>query len=252
MKNYLVYNQLIKDLNSDPFQAGIALLKELRVEFELSNSTRRDIGYELRGYDNKQYCGIFEDVLDKKSVIALENSSYLGLCEANKFYNKECNIIPLHVILKENSKLIKSKIVHSFQNFNIGIHLGEFTCKSKKDELSSILTLTGANVLNFDNEFEPDGYSLLEFDKNVAFKMGSNVVFDAFDKGCDLLIVDDIRSFHMFDYYQKELIKTMKRPLGENGMTILSISQVLLTAFGLVNENENLTATHKVKPSFIE
>ncbi len=249
MQKYL-YNKLIKNLNDAPFQAGCVLLEDLSMGLEACQDGKRDIGYELSGYDYERYCSIFEDVLSG-DIVALEDSSYLGLLEAKKFYKKECKITPLREVLNENSEIIKSKIIHKFDKFNVGVYLGTNVDKNKQESLFSLLNLIGAKPVKFDSSDEPDGYSLLDVNKTMAYKMAGNVIFDAFDRGCDFLIVDDIRSFHIFDTYQKQIQKSVKRPLGKDGMAILGISQVLLMALGKVSTEESFTSSHIVKPTFI-
>lgn len=251
MKNYLIFDTLIEHYNDAPFQACKALLALLHVKHESIRNTNNDIGYDLRYKKDLQT--VFQDALNTAKeknapIIALENSSYLGLKEAIKKANATVELVHVNDILLQY--LTQKDIIHNFSNFNGAIYYGSDDENLKQEALSKLLQLTHAKEIHLNTTYAHDGFSFLEFDKNVALQMGAKIVFDAYDNSCDFLIINDIRSFNIFDTYQKQLTKAYGRPLGI-GLPILSIGQVLLMALGKTKPKENLTSLHVIKPSFI-
>lgn len=249
MNNYLIYNKLVSNLNRAPFDATISLFDELNIPYELCNEAKHDIGYELHAYNKINFNKIFQPLFkDDKTIITLENSSHLGILKSKQSDQK---VISFLEVLKQNAQTIKSKIEHKFEKFNVGVYMGDNEVDLNKDDISYLLNLTGIKEINLKSIHEPDGYSLLDFNEKISYKMAGKILFDAYDSGCDFLIVNDIRSFNLFDKYQKNIEKTTKRPLGKYGLGVFNISQIILMSIGKVKLEENFTNLHEVKPSFL-
>lgn len=252
MENYLIYNKLVEDLNKAPFEATLSLFDKLNIAHELCNTKLSDKGYEFYPYDKVGFSKIFEPLFDEnKTIVSLENSSHLGILKSKEILNSTCEVLSFAQILRQNSENISSKIVHTFEKFNTCIYLGCNEKDLKKDDISYLLSLTKAKEINLQSIHDPDGYNLLKFDKQMAYKMAGKIIFEAYDNGCDFLIVNDIRTFNLFDMYQKDIQKRIKRPLCDGGFGIFTISQILLMALGYVKLEENFTNTHEVKPNFL-
>lgn len=252
MNSYIIYDKLIKDLNPEPFMATKALLDLLNIPYETTKSDNHDLGYELSGYDKVEFSKIYKPLFDSENtIVTIENSSHLGICKAKEELGATNEILPFYTLLNRNLELIKLKLIHPFEKFNVGVYLGANDMDLKKDDISNLLKLIGAKEIGLKNAHEPDGYSIKHFDVSISYKMAGEVLFEAFDTGCDFLIVNDIRTFDLFDGYQKQIQKSVKRPLGDHGFGIFTISQILLMALGKVKPEENFTDSHTIKPSFL-
>lgn len=251
MKKYLIFNTLIKNHNDAPFKATLSLLEILNIQYECIKTTARDIGYDLR-YRAK-FTDIFKSVLEEAKaqnlpLVALENSSYLSLKEANKELNIGTEILHVNYILATsfNSK----DIVHDFSKFRAGIYYGSDDESLEQSALAKLLQATKAKEIQFAKTYSNDGFAFLEFDKALAYKMAAEILFDVYDSSCDFLVINDIRSFAIFDTMQKKVAKAYGRSL-QNGLPILSIAQVLLMALGKTKAKECFVSSHAIKPTFI-
>lgn len=250
MENYILYNGLM-DLSDVPLNATKALLDLLHVKVDEANPKKKDIGYNLRYYE--KYFDIFKPTLEfakeeNKTILALENSSHLALKKANDIFEIDAKIKSVNDVILQN---LKNDFTHFFDKFNLGIYFGSDDESLNQDFIPKILNHTKVKIKNLQNTYKNDGYFLANTDEDMAYKMAGDILFDAFDSGCDFLVVNDIRSFYFFDNFQKQIAKKLKRPLGEAGIPILFTSQVLLMAYGKVKKEENFTNLHKVNPNFI-
>lgn len=250
MEKYILFDGLL-DLNQAPLSATKSLLELLHVEYIEANSKQKDIGYNLSYYE--RYLDIFKPTLElardeNRAILAVENSSLLALKKANEKFQTNVEIKSVNDIILQN---LNDDFVHYFDKFNTAIYYGSDDEQLSQDSLTEILQKTKAHEIVLQNRYKNDGYFLLDFDKKMALKMAGDILFDGFDNGCDFLIVNDIRSFYIFDNYQKDIAKRLKRPFSEYGMPILFISELLLMAYGKIKTEENFTNLHKVLPSFI-
>ncbi|PID47338.1 MAG: hypothetical protein CR967_04685 [Proteobacteria bacterium] len=256
MENYILFDKTIKGLNGEPFLAGRKLFDLLDISYVSGNAGDYDMDFEKRFLNPSKFYDIFKPTLldattNNKTIIALENNAYLSLCEAKKYLDLDTRVVLAYEILLEKlSNNSSQKIVHHFDKFNVGVYGGVFD-NLDQTSVSKLLKLIKAKEIKLKTRHENDGYSILDLDKNMSFEMAGDIVFDAYDSGCDFLIVNDICSFTMFDKYQKQIEKIKKRPLAQNSFTILSIFQVLLMALGKIKPEENLSHKNTIKPSFI-
>ncbi len=240
MNEYILFCDII-NLNQAPINAAKTLLSFLQIPYTNYSSNSKDLGFELDFLDG--YCDIFKPVLIKaqqehKTILALELSSYLGLKKANDFFNLNIEIKSVNEIVLQ---YLKPDFKHDFNGFKASIYQAQPFVKE-------ILKHTKLSLVTLDTTYQNDGYFLLNTDKDIAFKMASEIVYDTFDKGSDMLIVDDIRAFYIFDNFQNNLAKTAKRVLGEYGLNILFLTEILCLAYGL---KDDFSALHKTKISFI-
>lgn len=249
MKNYLLHDMLIKDHNDAPFQACKALLTLLGIEYELVKNAKNDMGSDLRY--KKNYHEVFKSTLEEAKeknspLIALENSSYLGLKYSAKAHDIKVDILHVNDILAQ----MQNELVHNFSNFNVAIYYGSNDESLNQKSLLEILNFTKAKSVRFERTYAHDGFEFLDFNKALAYKMAGEILFSAYDSACDFLVMNDIRSFHIFDTHQKRVAKAYGRSLSD-GLPILSAAQVLLMALGKTKLEENLTSLHVIKPNFI-
>lgn len=274
MSDFILYDKLISNLNAKPFNASEELLKLFDISYEKFPQKACDVGYEKRFLDEDFYKR-FEGVLlhakeSNKTILTQENSSHLGLCEAMKKLQIPVQITSTCKIVYEH--LQKAKIKHNFDNFNAGVYQGDHKLmenefipkilhflKAKEIKLQNTHSCSGFEILdlnadkskkmanNFLSKTLTRAFVLSELNQDMAYEMAGDILFETYDSGCDFLVVNDIRAFYLFDNFQKNIAKTKKRPLGENGIPILSIYEVLLLALGETNE----ISSHKIKPDFI-
>lgn len=235
----LIYDKMIKDLNQKPFLALLELLDLQGVKYSLTKNSLTDIGYDKRYKDG--YHEIFKPTLEEAKdsdgvIYALENSSLLGLKKANEFYELEVEVkSALEVVKTPESKV-------SFDGFKGYVYRGSDDEVLDETEVSfpvGLKTYSGEKV------FSNDGFSTLKASKEISLNLAGDILFDAFDNGCDFLITNDIRSFYMFDKMQKDIVKVKNRDFGK-GLAIFSVAEVLLLSLG------KSVSEHAIKPEFID
>ncbi|MSN97007.1 hypothetical protein F1B92_07515 [Campylobacter sp. FMV-PI01] len=91
-----------------------------------------------------------------------------------------------------------------FSQFNIAVY-------NDKDARNFIKKI--ANLKEFNSQERDCGYEIYKFDKEVAIKVASNIIFDAFDSGADFLLVNNESDFFMFDTLKKDLQYVKNRSL---------------------------------------
>lgn len=251
MKKYLIFDALIKNHNDAPFKAILSLLEILNIQYECIKTTTNDIGYDLR-YRAK-FTDIFKSVLEEakaqnRPLVALENSSYLSLKEANKELNIGAEILHVNYILA--TSFDPQDIVHDFSKFRASIYYGSDDESLEQSALAKLLQATKAKEIQLTKTYSNDGFAFLELDGALAYKMAAEILFDAYDSSCDFLVINDIRSFAIFDTKQKKVAKAYGRSL-KDGLPILSIAQVLLMALGKTKPKECFVNLHAIKPTFI-
>ncbi len=273
MSDFVVYEKLIPNLNTKPFNVSEELLSLFDISYEKFPQDKWDIGYEKRFLD-KDFYKRFEPILlhakeSNKTILTQENSSHLGLCEAKNKLQIDVQITSTCKILFEH--LQKAKIKHNFSNFNAGIYQGDHKLM-QNDFISKILHFLKAKEIKLQNTHNCSGFEILdissekskkisnkfisslfrtfvpsELNQEMAYDMAGDILFEAYDSGCDFLVVNDIRAFYIFDCLQKNIEKKKKRPLGESGMSVFSIYELLLLALG----DTKMISTHNIKPDFI-
>lgn len=74
----------------------------------------------------------------------------------------------------------------------------------------------------FETAYESDGFEVFESVELLAKRFAAKTLLDMFDNGADFILVDDVRSFIMFDFYQKACEKAAGREIGLSVLTIPS------------------------------
>lgn len=256
MTNYVIFDTLVEGANRAPFDAAKALLARVNIQATPLAGTKSDPGFNAKSLNQKSYQAIFESALTKASeakatIIALENSSYLGLLSAKAATDSLVEIVDVNELILETigAENLAKEIKHSFKDFNAGIHYGSDSAPQKA--LACLLSTTGAKEIALNRAYFDNGFSLKHIDKKTAFTMAGNIMLDVFDTSCDFAIINDIRSFDMFDTNQKKLASAVSREIGLAGLPVFSMSQVLLMAMGETDINANNIANHAIKPNFL-
>ena len=206
---------------------------------------------------------------DNSDIICVEQSSYLSFEIAKKEMKEDSelknrvkqrvekdslefclDVKVLHIgdVLSNliGFNKLQSMIKNSFVKFNVAIFNGNK--KDTLDQNSKILALLGANIVKFEKQYNADGYEILEASKVLAFKLAGNVMLDAFDNAADFVIVDDARSFVMFEILQKKLESSVGRDIE---LSVFSVAQVVLMALGYTDIEKLGLVGHKIKTTLI-
>lgn len=111
-----------------------------------------------------------------------------------------------------------------------------------------LLDLVGAKRIAYASAYESDGFEVLDISTPLAYNLASKAMLDMFDNAADFVVVSDARSLVMFDFYQKALEKSVQR---EIELSVLSLAQVLLLAFGIVDKKSIGLDQHKIPATLI-
>ncbi|QOR01577.1 MULTISPECIES: HdrB C-terminal domain-containing protein [unclassified Campylobacter] len=189
--------------------------------------------YFIIDYDPK-------DILDEYS--RMMNEDNIAACEYGS-YEIMSKIEPIQYAPRIFLDHLKQEhIKHFFDQFNIGVYQG-FSDAECSLELAQILK---ANTIDFERKYKSCGYSFLNLNTELAYKCAASIVLDAYDSGCDFLVVEDFYSFYMFDKCAKELQVSSNRNFED--FYILSFAELANLALGIVPYT---LKKHKLKVSLI-
>lgn len=189
--------------------------------------------YFIIDYDPKDILDEYSRMMDEDNILACECSSYEIMSKIEKI--QYAPKIFLDHLKQEHVK-------HFFEQFNIGVYQG-FSDASCSLELAKALK---ANVIDFERKYKSCGYSFLNLNTQLAYKCAASVVLDAYDNGCDFLVVEDFYSFYMFDKCSKELQAISNRNFED--FYILTFAELANLALGIVPYTSK---KHKLKVSLI-
>ena len=281
MKRYVLFDNVIDVNATEPIAISAReLLKFLKVETLTIKALSRDLGSHNMGYDkkgfyianaknlalaNKEQCAIIcaEDSVFlslQLTIQALRNDAALK-SEIDTLLKEEdleldldikidtlANFLVKEIGLSKISKLVKN----NFEAFNVAIYFGSHQCQlsqfSTLDSYTNILKTLGAKLISYDLSNQSSGYEIHEINQKLAFKMSGSLLLDMFDNAADFVLINDARSFVMFDKYQRELEKTVGRDID---LSIFSLAQLLLLGFGETNREVLGLKYHKIQTKII-
>ncbi len=281
MKKYVLYDAII-DINKTSALANSAkeLLKFLNLKVPVLSHAPRDIGCESIGLGIEAFHGSNAKVLalaskEKSEIVCVEDGSFLSLRKSKEELSKndklreqvEAELVKEGLELNLNIKIhtlaqfliehvglskIRKNIKNSFGKFNAALYLGSYRCQIEKYSDSSVYALLldsiGLKLVDYDLKNQISGYEISDTHEELAFKMAGNLMLDMFDNGADFVVVNDARSFIMFDEYQKELEKSVGR---EIGLSVFGLAELLLLAFGVTEKGKIGLDRHKVKTDIL-
>lgn len=281
MKNYFLFDILIQREKTAPMiVAARKLIELLNIDAPSFKGAKADLGSEFMGLDRLKFLEHYAYNLtlaanEKRDILCFEQSSLIChahtkeilLNDANlKFeiaerlqkhnisLNLDVNVISLEQLLLEEvgAEKLASLLKNPFGNFQTALFLGSNACRAKKyrkeDLLIQLLDLIKLKQIKHESTYESDGFEVYDASPLLAKKLGAKAMLDMFDNAADFVLVSDARSFIMFDFYQKELEKVSGRDLG---LSILSLAELLLLAFGETNKKVIGLDQHKVAITLI-
>lgn len=208
------------------------VLEKIGVENTLiDKKLERD--FFILDYDTKDILEEYSKIMTEDDILACEYSSYEIMKKI-----KPINYAP-EVFLQN---LNQAHIKHYFNDFSVGIYQGISPAHSSL-KLAKMLK---ANIIDFDRKYKSCGYQFLNFNTELAYQVASATLLDAYDSGCDFLIVEDFYSFHMFDKCSKELQNISGRDFED--FYILSFAEFASLALGIIPQT---LKKHKLKVSLI-
>lgn len=281
MKNYFLFDTLIQREKTAPMVvAARKLIELLNIDAPSFKGAKADLGSEFMGLDRLKFLEHYAYNLtlaadEKRDILCIEQSSFIchshtkdillndanlkfeiaeRLQKHNVSLNLDVNVVSLEQLLLEEIGIEKlaSLIKNPFGNFQTALFLGSNACRAKKyrkeNLLIQLLDLIQLKQIKHESTYESDGFEVYDASPLLAKKLGAKAMLDMFDNAADFVLVSDARSFIMFDCYQKELAKTSGRDLG---LSILSLAELLLLAFGETNKKVIGLDQHKVAITLI-
>ena len=281
MKKYFLFDALIQSDKTSSFATAAKTLVELlKIDAISFKDAKADIGSEMLGVDKMKFYERNAHNLslasrEQRDILCFENSSFTSLwitkeallndddlrnliaqrlSKNNIVLNFSSNIVTLETVIQEEIgfKQLEALIKHPFHKFNVALFLGTSTCRAKKytdTTLSgTLLDLIGAKRISYESAYESDGFEVLDISAPLSYALAAKTMLDMFDNAADFIVVTDARSLVMFDFHQKALEKSVQR---EIELSILSLAQVLLLAFGIVDKKSLGLNQHKIPATLI-
>ncbi|HEA8088316.1 TPA: DUF5644 domain-containing protein [Campylobacter coli] len=130
------------------------------------------------------------------------------------------------------------EIKYDFDNFNIACYGFKI-----KDDIKSKIK---AHFISYENSDKNNGFSLLQLNPELSYKMAANIILDAYDSGADFMVVNQVKDFYMFDTCSKKLMQSSGREFKD--FYVLSYFEFLSLIQGIKNPS---LQNHKLKVSLI-
>lgn len=129
-----------------------------------------------------------------------------GLFSAIEFFNQMLNI--------KNDEKKFMYFSDDFRENETKFRLDNFrVCLYRASEFENVLQNLGAKIVKFDAFNKSCGQKLFGFDDEYALKLASDVLFSAYDAGCDFLVVNDKKAFEILDGKSDEIMRFYGRDL---------------------------------------
>lgn len=146
---------------------------------------------------------------------------------------------------------VVSALKNPFSAFKVAFYVGSFTCQDMAEveiEAKKLLEAIGAEVVEFTSARVGDGFDIVADDSAVAYKKAGRIVFDAFDSGAEILVVDSKESHFMIDQSKKAVERAIGRDIR---IPVLSIAQVVAMAIGITDRAKLGIDAHKIDVALI-
>jgi len=276
MKNYFLFESLVQREKTAPMvTAARKLIELLNIDAIPFKGAKADFGTELMGLDTLKFLEHYAYNLtlaatQKRDILCIEQSSLIchahtkeillnddqlrfeiaeRLGKQNLSLNLEVNVLALEQLLLEEigSETLSALVKHPFQNFQTALFFGSNACRAKKyrkeELMTQLLELIQLKSIPHESTYESDGFEVYDASPLLGKKLAAHAMLDMFDNAADFVLINDARSFIMFDFYQKELEKIAGR---EIELSILSLAELLLLAFGETHKKSMGLDQHKV------
>lgn len=281
MQQYFIFDTLIQNDKTTSFTiASRSLTELLGIDAIPFKGAKIDVGSEVLGLDKMKFYrrnayNISLASMEKRDIICTENSAFTSfamtkdallndfglrndieelLKKDDMILNLEAKIYKLEEVLINDIGIEKltQMVQNPFDKFQLALFFGTSGCKTKKytniDFTTTLLDIIKAKRIKYDSAYDSDGFEVLQASPLLAKQLAARTMLDMFDNAADFVLVNDARSFVMFDAYQKELERTAQR---EIGLSVLTLPQLLLLAFGVTDKKRLGINNHKVAVTLI-
>ncbi len=281
MKNYVLYDAIININKTLPLvDSTKELFKFLNLEVPVLKDTTRDLGCDSIvidpvGFYEANAKNLALASKEDSHIVCVEDSSFLSLNltleklkKDEKLKQKlEATLAKEDLELDLNIKIltlaeyllevlgkskIQKKVIYSFEKFIAALYLGSYQCQihkySNTNAYSDILDALHLKLVNYNLKNQVTGYDIYDLNEELSLKMSGNLMLDMFDNAADFVVVNDARSFVMFDDLQKDLEKSVGI---EIGLSVFGLAEVLLLAFGITDKEKIGLNNHKIKTDII-
>ncbi len=281
MKKYILFDAIIDINHTLPLVTSTKeLLKVLNLEIPVLSGATRDCGVESIGEDIEAFYKENAKTLalaskEKSSIVCVEDSSFLslkttleklkndknlankitlGLKEDNLELNLDIEILTLaDFIVKEfGISKLKKNVNKNFEKFFAALYLGSYRCQierySDTNSYENLLKATGLKLVDYNLKDQVNGHALYDVNEELSYKIAGTLMLDMFDNAADFVVVNDARSFVMFDEHQKELEKVVGR---EIQLSIFSLAEILLLSLGITDKKRVGLDNHTIKTNII-
>ncbi len=146
---------------------------------------------------------------------------------------------------------VSESLKYPFLDFKVAFYAGDFACKDLaevKEEATKVLETIGAKVVPFSYWSKGDGFDIVASSKEIGFKKAANIIFDAFDSGAEILVVDSKETHFMIDQHKAECEKALGRDIR---IPVLNIAQMVALAVGITNREKLGLNAHKIEVTLI-
>ncbi|EAK4966935.1 hypothetical protein FNO28_03535 [Campylobacter coli] len=130
------------------------------------------------------------------------------------------------------------EVKYDFNDFNIACYGFKI-----KDDIKSKIK---AHFISYENSDKNNGFSLLQLNPELSYKMAASILLDAYDSGADFMVVNQAKDFYMFDTCSKKLMQSSGREFKD--FYVLSYFEFLSLIQGIKNPS---LQNHDLKVSLI-
>lgn len=133
---------------------------------------------------------------------------------------------------------------HPFTAFKVGVYLGG---QNNASTLERLVAFSGAKTASLSRAHHHCGAALYPHAKEIALKMAGDILLEAYDTGCDFVLVDDALDFAFLETNQNAMSTAVNRGVK---IPVLTPAQLILLALG--EFDKTALSSHTVKPTFVD
>lgn len=281
MKRYFLFDTIIQSDKAPSFGVATrALVDFLKLDLPSLKGAKADLGSEVLALNKMKFLernayNLSLAARENGTIVCSEHSAFTSLQLTKEILSNDPGIrdlisamlfknglelnfmtevltLELYLMNEVGFEKLSALVKYPFSNFNVAHFLGTSSCQTRKftdlNLTCKLLDLIQAKKIRFDSSHESDGFEVLNISEDLAKRFASITMLDMFDNAADIVLVNDARSFIMFDFYQKALEKTAGR---EIKLPVLCLAQMLLLAFGITEKSKLGLDKHKVNVTLV-
>ncbi len=281
MKRYFLFDNIIQSEKAPSLAiAAHELMKFLELDLPVLKEARADLGSEVLALNKQKFILRNAHTLSlaaqgQGSIVCVENSAFNSLQMTKEALSKDSalqektakKLLEFGIVLNFETEVLNletflvnvvgieklaSLVQHPFNNFHVAHFLGTSFCQTRNFTdttlMGKLLSMLQAKKVNFASVYESNGFEVFECSELLAKQLASTAMLDMFDNAADFVLIDDARSFIMFDFYQKALEKVASRDIN---LCVLSLAQILLLSFGVTQKEKLGLDKHKIPATLV-